>query len=825
MSKKRDELIADINNVELIDKDPNVGLSFEEVELRSKQGFSNKTPKKVTKSYWHIFIDNVFSFFNLIYFVIAVLMFVGQLPFSNFLFVIPVVGNIVIGVFTDIAARKAVDKLKLITDPQVNVMRNSEIIRIPTDQIVLHDVIVYSTGDQIATDGVLLDGELSIDESLVTGESNKIEKKVGDSVLSGTFVVSGKAHVRATMVGIANYAEGIQDQAKKFVRPKSEIKKATLTIFYATGILAIVIGVIMTLIWFIQNNWKVNFQSYQEFILSLSGSLVAMIPAGLYLLTSMTLTVGVLNLAKKHMNVQQLYCIEMLARVDTICFDKTGTLTDGNLAVNDFHNYSTFSDDELKGLVAGVVKATGDSNPTALAISSAFKATNARITNFIPFDSEKKYSAASFENKGTVAIGAFGFLKAKASEVITSRIDYLMKHGYRVLAVYWSQDKIVDKRVPSRYEVIGVIGISDSIKEDAKRNIEWFKSNGVDIKIISGDDPVTVSQIAKRVGVDGHENYISMHGITDDEIPGLVKKYSVFGRVTPEQKSLLVKALKAEGHKVAMTGDGVNDILALKTADCSIAMASGSGATKSSAHIISVDNDFSKLPDVVAEGRRVINNLQRTASLFLCKNIFAAAVSLIFVLSMLFGGPSYPFSTANMLIWETVSIGLGGFFLALQPASQRIKGSFLERVLRKALPGGLMEVFCVVEVYMIRILAPGFIGAQDAMNMSVILFTATSLLSLFLICRPFDVYRTSVFVGTLFATALVLYVDNALLPISADGSSAILHLSLSSLSTTLWGITAMIFVAMAAIYVLLDLILKRAKEEKIKLGMEVDDDN
>lgn len=825
MSKKRDELIADINNVELIEKDPKIGLSFEDVELRIKQGFTNKTPKKVTKSYWQIFVDNVFSFFNLIYLVIAVLMVFGKLPFSNYLFVIPVVGNIVIGVITDIAARKAVDKLKLITDPQVNVVRDGNVIKIPTDQIVLHDVIVYNTGDQIATDGLLLEGELSMDESLVTGESNKIEKKIGDSVLSGTFVVSGKAYVRATMVGIANYAEGIQDQAKKFVRPKSEIKKATLTIFYATGILAILVGVLMTVIWLIQNNWKITFESYQDFILSLSGSLVAMIPAGLYLLTSMTLTVGVLNLAKKHMNVQQLYCIEMLARVDTICFDKTGTLTDGHLAVNDFYNSSTFSDDELKGLVAGVVQATGDSNQTAVAISKAFQACTTPVINSIPFDSEKKYSAASFEGKGTVAIGAFGFLKAKANDIIKTRIENLMSRGYRVLAVYWSQENITEKKTPSKFELVGIVGISDNIKEDAKRNIEWFKNNGVDIKIISGDDPITVSEIAKRVGVEGYENFISMHGVKDEEIPELVKKYSVFGRVTPEQKSLLVKALKAEGRKVAMTGDGVNDILALKTADCSIAMASGSSATRSSAHIISVDNDFSKLPDVVAEGRRVINNLQRTASLFLCKNFFAAAVSLIFIFSMLFGGPAYPFSTANMLIWETVSIGLGGFFLALQPASKKIKGSFLERVLRKALPGGLMEVLCVIEVYAIRMLAPGFLSAQDAMNISVILFTATSLLSLFLICRPFDIYRTAVFGGTLFAAALVLYVDNFLLPASADGSSSILHLSLSTLTPTLWGITGMIFAAMAAIYVLLDLILKRAKEERIKMGMEADDDN
>ncbi|MCQ2911901.1 MAG: HAD-IC family P-type ATPase [Bacilli bacterium] len=825
MSKRREELIADIKNVETIKKDPKVGLSFDEVQQRIKQGLTNKTPKKVTKSYWHILVDNIFSFFNMIYVVIAVLMMIGQLPFSNFLFIVPVVGNIVIGIFTDIAARRAVDKLKLITDPQVSVVRDGKVSRIPVDEIVLHDVVVYNAGDQIATDGVLLEGELSMDESLVTGESNKITKVVGDSVLSGTFAVSGKAYVRATMIGIANYAEGIQDEAKHFVRPKSEIKKATLTIFYLTGSVAIFIGLVMALIWLIQNNWNVTFESYQSFISSLSGSLVAMIPAGLYLLTSMTLTVGVLSLAKKHMNVQQLYCIEMLARVDTICFDKTGTLTDGKLAVSDFYNQSLFTDDELKGLVAGVVAATGDSNPTALAISNAFSKTKSNPIAFIPFDSEKKFSAASFENEGTIAIGAFGFLKADASVTLKARIDRLMSRGYRVLTVYWSNKKIVDKKVPTKFEAIGVIGISDNIKEDAKRNIEWFKGNGVDIKIISGDDPITVSEIAKRVGVDEYQKYISMQDVKDEDIPEIAAKYCVFGRVTPEQKSMLVKAMKAQGHKVAMTGDGVNDILALKSADCSIAMASGSSATRSSAHIISVDNDFSKLPDVVAEGRRVINNLQRTASLFLCKNFFAVGVSLIFIVSMLFGGPSYPFSTANMLIWETVAIGFGGFFLALQPASKRIRGSFLNQVLRKALPGGIMEVLSVVEVYTIRILAPEFISAQDAMNMSVVLFTSVALLSLILICRPFDIYRSSVLVGTSLAVAIVLYLDNGLIGADANGTTQILQLSLSTLSGTLWGITAMIFVAMAVIYILIDFLLKRVKEEKKRLGYEVEDDN
>ncbi|MCF0232861.1 MAG: HAD-IC family P-type ATPase, partial [Enterococcus sp.] len=325
MSKKREELISDIKNAELFEKSPSEGLSLKEVQLRTDQGLVNKTPKKVTKSYWQIIVDNCFSFFNLVYFVVAILMLIAKVQISYYFFIIPVLANMFIGVFTDIEARRTIDKLKLITNPQATVVREGKIQCIPIREVVLHDIIIYNAGDQIVTDGEVLEGVASVDESLVTGESVKISKSAGDLVLSGTFTVSGKIYVRATMVGIANYAEGIQDEAKKFVRPKSEIKKATLVIFWITGWIAISVGVLMTLIHLIKQNWVITFEGYQDFIYSLSGSLVAMIPAGLYLLTSLTLTVGVMNLAKKRMDVQQLYCIEMLARVDTICFDKTGT--------------------------------------------------------------------------------------------------------------------------------------------------------------------------------------------------------------------------------------------------------------------------------------------------------------------------------------------------------------------------------------------------------------------------------------------------------------------------------------------------------------------
>lgn len=816
MFKRRDELIKEIKEADVIEKNYNEGLSSSEVEQRTKQGLVNKVSKKVTKSIWQILLDNVFSFFNLIYIVIGIFMAIANLPLSNFFFLLPVLSNVIIGVITDVRARIAVDKLKLIVDPQVTVVRDGKEVKLPIEKVVLHDVVVYGAGDQIATDGVVIEGQLNMDESLVTGESVKIAKNVGDEILSGTYVSSGKAYVRVTMVGIANYAEGIQEKAKKFSRPKSEIKKSTLLIFRVTGGVAIAVGVLMTFVRLLRNGWTVSYEGYQEFISSLSGSLVAMIPAGLYLLTSLTLGIGVLNLAKKHMNVQELYCIEMLAHVDTICFDKTGTLTDGNLAVHDFYNFSNYSDDMLKSLVAGIVHATGDANPTALAISKEYSPIDKVADEFLPFDSDKKYSAACFGELGTFAMGAFGFLKADVGEIVEGRINRLISKGYRVLAIYHSPKPIKEGKAPTKFEVIGVIAISDNIKPDAKANIEWFRNNGVDIKVISGDDPKTVSEIAKKVGVPKAGNFISMHEVKDEDIPGLVDKYSVFGRVKPEQKALLIKAMQQKGHKVAMTGDGVNDILALKRADCSIAMASGSSAARSAAHMISVDNDFSKLPDVVAEGRRVINNLQRTASLFLCKNVFAVLVSLIFLVSLICGGPSYPFTTSNMLIWEIVSIGFGGFFLALQPASKKIDRSFIGNVLRRSIPGGIVQVITIGIVYLIHVLLPDLMSFAAATTACVFLFSAISLLSLFLICMPLDLYRSTVFFSALTIALGLVYLDNFAFdhPKGVLTDTAVLHASVHTLTPPVWGIIGVLFVVMGVIYILLDIIVSNNSKAK-----------
>lgn len=747
MNKKQEGLEAKIKKAKQISPDFAFGLTDEEVEERKKEGLSNKVPKKVTKSYWRILLDNVFTFFNLIYFVLAILMAYGRTPISSFFFLGPVLGNILVGVITDIRARLLVDKLRLVTDPKANVIRNGKEIQIDIRELVLSDVVVLRAGEQVSADSIVLNGRLYMDESLVTGESIKIEKRTGDEVLSGTFVQSGKAYVRVTKVGVANYAEGLQNSAKHFARPKSELKRSFFAIFTTTGTIAVLFGITELLVWLAKNSWRVTYQDYQSFISGLSGSLVAMIPAGLYLLTSLTLAVGVLSLAKKRMNVQELYCIEMLARVDTICFDKTGTLTDGKLALADIFGYGDFDDKTIRSALRSIVEATGDDNGTAKAIKDSCKEDVWKATSFIPFDSIRKLSAASFEEEGTFVLGAPSFVNSNMDDFASLRIKDLSGKGYRVLGLYWSKKKIEKENIPAKLKLIALISLVDHIKPDAKANIEWFTKNDVAIKIISGDNPVTVSEIASLCGVPNATKFISMQDVKDEDIPSIVNEYAVFGRVNPEQKSLLIAALQEEGHKVAMTGDGVNDILALKKADCSIAMASGSSAAQNVSHIVSLDNDFSKLPDVVSEGRRVINNLQRTSALFLSKTFFAVTVTTIFLISSLCGSLSYPFTTSNMILWEFFTIGIGGFLLALQPSKERLKGKFMQFILLHALPSGLMEMASVLIIFVVHWCAPSFLSASAATALAVMVFSALSYLTMYVVSSPMDKYRRIVFLA------------------------------------------------------------------------------
>lgn len=766
--KRKEEFIKEVASAPVLEADFMVGLSSEQVQARIAEGFTNKTPKKVTKTYWEIFCDNFFSFFNMVFFGIAVLMAFAHIDISNYLFLLPILCNIVIGLFTDIRARQLVDRLRLVTDPKVTVMRDHKMIDLPVDEVVLSDIMVLNTGDQICADAIIVQGRLNVDESLLTGESDSVLKTTDEQILSGSFVRSGKAYARVNRVGIANFAEGLQDSAKHFDRPNSELKSSSLKIFWTTGALSIVLGVAMTITWiatsFAQKG-GLSFTDYQNFIhYTLSGSMEAMIPAGLYLLTSLTLGIGVINLANKHMNVQQLYSLEMLARVDTICFDKTGTLTDGMLAVKDLVNYSKLNNKEIQDILASLVKSTGDKNATASAISRYFKSAPYTAQFSLPFDSSKKYSAATFPEKGTFVLGAPGFVDAVPSSEGAAMVEEMAKRGLRVVGLYGNNKPLKNGEIPAKSTLIALISFSDHLKNDAKKTIAWFVENRVAIKVISGDNPVTVSQIAKEAGVPHGDLYLNMIDVKDEDIPNLVNSYAVFGRVSPEQKSLLVTALQKEGHKVAMTGDGVNDILALKKADCSIAMASGASAARNVAHMVSMDNDFSKLPDVVGEGRRVINNLQRTASLFLTKTVFAIVLTSVFLFVSWFEHVpfAYPFIVKNMYVWEIVTIGLGGLLLSLQPTKERLKGSYLSNVLSEAIPAGLTCIAAVGFYYILAACLPSFLSLENARTLSVVTFTALSYLILFRVSLPFDNYRAIVFVSLLIVGFLFFFLDSSL---------------------------------------------------------------
>ena len=821
-TKKINELISSSSR---FDVDFDKGLSDEQVKIRQKEGLSNKTKKQVTKTYPQIIFDNLFNFLNLILFFVCVIMVLAKLSVSHYFFLLILFANILIGLIQDIHARRMVDKLRVMVDPRAKVIRNGKQIEIGTREVVLSDIISLSSGDQICADSILADGEIYVDESLLTGESRPVKKSRGDTIYSGTFLIKGSCLAQVEKVGSANYAETLRSKAAGFSRPKSEIKHSVNVIVAVCGILALCFGFVYFLTYML-NGFK-NGDSFlgvfgtmnpnlQSLIESVSGSMVAMLPTGMFLLTSLTLAVGVIVLAKKRILVQQLYCIEMLARVDLLCLDKTGTLTDGTMELIETIPFGkNRQNSEIAYVVSSILFHTKDSNPTANALKKAFGfSSTEQALEIIPFDSSLKYSAVSIHEEGTYIFGAYGFVPTKENEYIKTIISNKAREGYRCLVVARNKKYIEDGKVPNNCEIIGILVLSDHIKDDAKENIEWFKNSGVEIRVISGDDPITVSEIAKRVGVPNADKYISLEGKTDEETAKLANMYSVFGRVNPEQKAILVASYKKNGHKVAMTGDGVNDILALKVADCSIAMASGSEAARNVSHLVTLDSDFSKLPDVVAQGRRVINNLQRTCSLFLTKTAFATVFSFAFLIVMICNSSiKYPFSTSNMLVWEFATIGVASFFLALQPSNEKLKGAFLQNILIKAIPAGLCEIISSAVPFVLVLLAPSIISTtsdssscwEAAKTCSVLMFTLMSYFVLFRVCVPFNKYRVILFSGLFVVGAMIFCFDFLLWNLNGRlSSSPLLALSWNNIAYGFWVVAIFTCALIGAIYILLD---------------------
>lgn len=661
----------------IIDKNKkiDIGLTKEEVEERIKENKVNYDTSLPTKSIKTIVRENIFTLFNLINILLGVAVFcVGS--YKNLLFLIVIFCNTAISIIQEINSKKAVDKLSILAQAKVNCIRDGEKQEIGINSIVLDDLLMLEIGNQIVADSIILEGEVEVNESFITGESDVIYKRKGDTLLSGSFVVSGKCKAEVIHIGDENYTSKISSGAKYVKKVNSEIMKSLNGIIKIVSIAIVPIGILLFF-----NQLGLTENSFKNAVVNTVAAIIGMIPEGLVLLTSTVLAVSVIRLSKRKVLVQELYCIETLARVDTLCLDKTGTITEGTMEVNDIIEI-TKSKEELEEILSEISSASDDNNSTIEAIRAKYKNKQKwKVINKIPFSSQKKWSGVCFKDKGSYIIGAPEFVLREKYDEYKERIEKY-SNDYRVIIVANSEGDFIEKELPDKLEVLGFVLISDVIRKEASKTLKYFKEQGVNIKIISGDNPITVSKIAKRAGVENSEKYINMQEIkTKEQLEKAAKEYTIFGRVTPVQKKELVQALKKEGHTVAMTGDGVNDVLALKEADCSIAMASGSDATRNVAELVLLDSNFASMPEIVLEGRRTINNIERSATLFLVKTIYASILAIIF----LFVNMPYPFMPIQLTLISTVTIGIPSFVLALEPNKERIKGKFLRNVISRAL--------------------------------------------------------------------------------------------------------------------------------------------
>ena len=715
------------------------GLNATQIEERITSGLTNYVENKNTKTYRSIFLGNIFTFFNMLCFLVAIaLISVGA--WSNLVFMAVILANIFIGIIQEIKAKQTIEKISLVTAPTAVVVRNKEQVEIPVSEIVLDDIVLFALGKQICADSIIVDGEVEVNESLLTGESVPIKKKKGDTLLSGSFIVSGKCYAKVEKVGSESYTAQLATKAKQYKKAKSELLNSLNLIIKIIGIIIVPLAIFTYM-----NNLNQVDATISSTIKKTAGSVIGMIPAGMFLLTSLALAVGVIKLAKKRTLVQDLYSIEMLARTDVLCLDKTGTITDGTMKVNSVIQLASGLNNTVNEIVGSMLTALEDNNMTSRALATYFGYSKELLAKIIlPFSSKRKLSAVTFKNGDTYAYGAPEFvMKTKNAEVEKLVKQYASK-GFRVLLLAKCDGQIDKDKISNKVTPIAIIVIEDRIREHAAETIEWFKKNGVEIKIISGDNPLTVSEVSKRVGVENAGNYISLEGLSEQQVIDAAIKYSVFGRVSPEQKCILVKALKAKGHKVAMTGDGVNDILALKEADCSIAMASGSEATRNVSHLVLLDSNFNSMPSVVGEGRRVVNNIQKSSSLYLMKTLFTIMITILCLIFAI----QYPFNTNQILLLEWCVIGAPSFFLALQPNTDKIKGNFLVNLIAKSLPGALIFTVNVVLCYIFTLITN---SPDQFATMASLALTFSGLLVLFNVCKPIDVFR-----GILVATMVVM---------------------------------------------------------------------
>ena len=670
------------------------GLTNEQVQERIAEGKINSNENPNTRTYKQIIKENTLTFFNFLNVVLMVMvLLVGS--YKNSMFVGIILINTIIGIIQEIRAKKTIDKLAILTESRTVVLRDGKKWSISTEKLVIDDLIYLKAGEQIPADCKVLEGNLEVNESLLTGEADNLTKEAGDDLFSGSFVTAGEACCQVVHVGKDNYASQITSEAKEFKRHNSELRNSLNAILKVISIIIVPLGLLL----FYKQYYIVG-DNIKDSVVSTVAAVLGMIPEGLVLLTSVALTLGALTLAKKKTLVQELYCIETLARVDTLCLDKTGTITEGTMCVDGIEPYtSDCTSEEIEKVMGNLMAVLKDQNATADALHKRFRARrDMTVGNVIPFSSDRKYSGASFINEGTYLMGAAQFLFPEENETLLEKCAEYAREGLRVLVLAHSPLECEGTGLVQELTPVALLLLTDVIRQDAQETLEFFDRQGVDLKVISGDDPVTVSAIAKKAGLKNAEKYVDATTlVTQEELEEAVAGYSVFGRVTPQQKKAMVLALKSQGHTVSMTGDGVNDVLALKEADCSIAMAEGSDAAKNIANVVLLDSNFSSMPDIVNQGRRVVNNIRTAASMFLIKTIFSVLLALITI----FFGEAYPFEPIQMSLISACAVGIPTFLLAQENNYDKIDHTFLRHVFMNAFPAAVTITGCVFTVMLV----------------------------------------------------------------------------------------------------------------------------
>lgn len=739
------------NNVENNINSEFNGLTAAEVNARIEAGKINIADDSSDRTTGKIIRDNLLTYFNLIFLVITVLLCIAG-AFRDLTFLPIIIGNILIGIVQELRAKKTLDKMKILNAGHAVVIRGGKRQKVTAEELVIDDLVWLSSGDAICADSVVVSGEITVNESMLTGEADGIVKKENEELLSGSFVVSGEGYARLTRVGNDSYISKLTNEAKALKKgEESEMIRSINMFVKVIGIIIIPMSVILFVQAFVFRN-----ASFRTSITSMVASIIGLIPEGLYLLTTLALAVSMMKLAKDKVLLHDMKSIESLARVDVLCVDKTGTITKPEMTVTEIVS----CDDSMNEVFTDYVMSSIDNNATAVALKKYLNDNNVvngkrTASKVYPFNSTVKYGAMAF-NGDYYVLGAPEFIIKTGFNNLKDDISQYTTKGYRVIVLAKAESLTRDGVIDGEILPLGFVVLANEIRDNAVETFTYFKEQGVAIKVISGDNPATVSEVARQAGIENAEKYVDASTLTDNlMISEAIAKYTVFGRVTPKQKQQFVKALKMQGHTVAMTGDGVNDILALKDADCSVAMASGSEATAQAAQIVLLDSDFSRMPEIVLEGRRVVNNVQRSASLFLVKNIFSLLLTIFSTVLMI----SYPLMPSQVSLISMFTIGIPGFLLALEPNKSRIKGHFLGNVLLKALPAGLTDFFAVSALVICGHVFN--IPSTDIATASTLLIAVVGFMIMIKISHPFNKFKYGILALNIFGLIFCgLFLDN-----------------------------------------------------------------